>query len=187
MNSLSCAELVRRVLAGTCEAFGVLYGRYYDFIRNCCFKIVKNPEEARDIAQATFLRALEKIQYFRPESGNKKSFRKWVWRIAFNQSIDYLRFESREKETTRTAFEKGNIGSSKEPDPGKSVQDKERRGFLLETISRLPEITKKCVVSHYLLGLTYNDTAIAHTLTINQVLHQLDVGRRVLRGKLRGI
>jgi RNA polymerase sigma-70 factor (ECF subfamily) len=184
LESLSCAEMVKRLLAGISGAFGMLYGRYYSFVRNTCLKIVNNKEMADDLTQATFLRALEKIQYFQAKSGTK-SFRKWIWKIAFRQSIDHLRFLSLDNKAITIALKRGMITATGELNPGKSAQKKEHMDILLDAVSRLPELTRNCIISHYFLGLKYVDICTAYCLTENQVTHQLFVGRRILTWKLR--
>lgn len=182
----TCHELVKLFLQGTSDAFGVLCGKYYGFIRNTCFKIIKNEETTSDLVQETFSHALAKLHYFKVKSG-EKSFKKWIWRIALNVSIDYLRSLQRDKEAVKKAFAKENIGISKEPSPDKSAQDEERKELLMAAISELPDITRKCFISHYVIGLSYAEICEDFALTKNQLTHQLDIGRRILAKKLKKI
>ena len=80
-------ELVGQSLAGSLEAFeGLVYrheARIYRFLCQRCH----NAEDARDLTQATFVSAFRHLRQFKLQ----RSFRSWLFRIARNKSIDFLR------------------------------------------------------------------------------------------------
>jgi RNA polymerase sigma-70 factor (ECF subfamily) len=73
-------ELVRRARTGDFRAFSELIERYRSRIFGLALKLAKNREDAEDIFQDTFLKAIDNIQKFRAES----SFGTWLYTICVN-------------------------------------------------------------------------------------------------------
>ena len=67
-----------------------LYDLYYRAVYNSIIRIVKDPMEAEDLMQDTFLNAFTKIDRFRSES----SFGTWIKKIAINRSLNALKKHS---------------------------------------------------------------------------------------------
>lgn len=81
------AELVARVQGGETTAYGALVLKYQDRIFNTCWRICGHLEDARDLTQDAFVKALEGIASFRQESG----FYTWVFRVAVNLALSHRR------------------------------------------------------------------------------------------------
>jgi RNA polymerase sigma-70 factor (ECF subfamily) len=73
-------ELVRKAQAGDFEAFTALIDEYRPKIYRLAQKLAKNNQDAEDVLQETFLKAIDKIGQFRAES----SFGTWLYTIAVN-------------------------------------------------------------------------------------------------------
>jgi len=84
-------ELVEQVKAGRIEAFGELVEKYQDRVFNAAWRICGHLEDARDITQEAFVKALESIGSFRQQSG----FLTWVYRIAVNLALSHRRKQKR--------------------------------------------------------------------------------------------
>src|SRR3989344_1152627 len=76
-------DLVRRAQVGDNEALGILFEKYRLKSTRTAFCILNNSEEAKDAAQSTFLKMVEKIKTFKGDSG----FYTWITRIAINVSL----------------------------------------------------------------------------------------------------
>lgn len=74
-------------LAGDQQAFRQLIVNHKDMIYTIALKILKNPEEAEDVAQMVFIKAFQKIETFKRTA----LFSTWLYRIAYNLSISALR------------------------------------------------------------------------------------------------
>ena len=57
-------ELVRRAQGGAAEAFAELVARYQDRVYNTCYRLCHNHDDALDLTQTTFVRALENLPRF---------------------------------------------------------------------------------------------------------------------------
>jgi RNA polymerase sigma-70 factor (family 1) len=69
------------------KTFGQLVNQYKERIYLVVLRIVKNRDEAKDIAQEAFVKAYQNRQSFRAES----SFYTWVYRIAVNLALNYIK------------------------------------------------------------------------------------------------
>ena len=83
------AELFRRAQSGDRGAFGQIVLLFQDRLYNAILRMVGDPDEARELTQETFTRALVKIESFRGESGPYT----WLFRIAVNLSISQLQLK----------------------------------------------------------------------------------------------
>src|SRR5688572_6635877 len=81
------AELLRKAQRGDRGAFGQIVVLYQDRLYNALLRVIGDPEEARELTQETFTRALVKIDSFRGEAGPYT----WLFRIGVNLAISQLR------------------------------------------------------------------------------------------------
>lgn len=81
------AELVRRLTDGDNTAFRELVTLYQGMVYKTCFHLLRQPEDAEDIAQDVFIEVYESIGQFR----NQSKLSTWLYRIAINKSLNQLR------------------------------------------------------------------------------------------------
>jgi RNA polymerase sigma-70 factor, ECF subfamily len=79
-------QLVARAVEGDWEAFEALVTLHERRIYHIAFRILANTQDAEDVLQETFLKAIEHLEQFRQES----SFFTWIVRIAFNTSLQLV-------------------------------------------------------------------------------------------------
>lgn len=87
VSSEKLAETVEQARAGELEAFNELFASYSARICTYLARMVGNDEEGRDLAQETFLKAWVTL----PEVRDASRFVSWLYRIATNVALDYLR------------------------------------------------------------------------------------------------
>lgn len=80
--------IIQQVLAGNTDAFDQLIEKYYNELFVFIHNQVNNVETTRDILQEVFMRLYQKLGKYNP---NKASFRTWMYRVAGNYTISYLR------------------------------------------------------------------------------------------------
>lgn len=90
------AALVQRCRDGDGEGFAALVRQYERPVFNLAFRMLGDREEARDVAQAAFLKALESLHRFDP----RYRFFSWLYRIAMNEALDVLGRRGRQTELT---------------------------------------------------------------------------------------
>ena len=94
-------HLVRQTLEGDREAFGRLYDLYLPRIYRYLYHRTFHRETAEDLTSRCFLKALEKLESYRPDRG---SFSAWLYRIAANSLVDHFRRKGR-RETVSSVWE----------------------------------------------------------------------------------
>ncbi len=85
------ARLVEDVRRGDRDAFGELVTRYERRLIRVILRFVPDVEQARDLAQETFLRAYRRLDQF----DSSRRFGPWLFRIGVNYTLDYLRKRKR--------------------------------------------------------------------------------------------
>jgi RNA polymerase sigma-70 factor (ECF subfamily) len=86
-ENLDEQEVIRACLEGDRQAFEKIVERYRDKVYWTAFNLVLDSEDARDVAQQSFIKIWKSL----PEYDFEKSFSGWVSKIAANSAIDFLR------------------------------------------------------------------------------------------------
>jgi RNA polymerase sigma factor (sigma-70 family) len=84
-------DLVDRVKRGEVEAYEELMRRYHKKIAGLVYNMTSNREDTEDLVQDVFLKAFTSIKLFKGDS----SFYTWLYRIAVNRSINFLKKRKR--------------------------------------------------------------------------------------------
>jgi RNA polymerase sigma-70 factor (ECF subfamily) len=186
MNDTTDAELIRRVLAGEGAAYRPLVERYQNRVHAMVYGVVRNPEDARDIVQNTFVKAYRNLSGFRIES----SFYTWVYRIAMNLAIDHVRKNKRRK---TTGFDEA-VGARDddgailevhhEDSPQRALQRKELQQRILAALDTLSEEHREIILLREVEGLSYKEIADAMGVPEGTVMSRLFYARKKLQGIL---
>ncbi|MHB8671844.1 MAG: RNA polymerase sigma factor [Acidimicrobiales bacterium] len=133
------ATLVLAVQGGDTAAFSELFRRHYQSVRRACARRLLDVAEAEEVAQATFVRALERID----QCGGERNFGAWVQVIGHRLCMDTIRSRSRvtpQEEPVRADRPAAADG------PEESVLGGERRRHLAIALSTLPERQRQVVI-----------------------------------------
>ena len=90
MNALPDSHLIERFQAGESRVFDQFYYRHHDRIHGVIHATISNPEDAGDLTQEVFSKAYQGLEHFKNES----ECYTWLYRIAVNYCIDYIRRQS---------------------------------------------------------------------------------------------
>ncbi|MFP4072351.1 MAG: RNA polymerase sigma factor [Desulfovibrionales bacterium] len=85
------SSIIKAVLSGDSEAYGLLVEQFQRPIYNLMFRTTRSPEDAADLTQETFIKGFEKLGTFK----TGKSFFSWIYAIGINHSRDFLRRNTR--------------------------------------------------------------------------------------------
>lgn len=78
---------INQILNGNTNAFASLVDRYKDMVYTLTLRMLKNREEAEEVAQDTFIKVYKSLSKFKGDS----KFSTWVYKIAYNTSLDRLK------------------------------------------------------------------------------------------------
>lgn len=87
-------ELIRRIKRKDNEAISTMVNQNQTDVLKTAIAFVPNIDDARDISQEVFLKAINKMSKFRGQS----SLKTWLHRITINESLNYLRKQKRKRE-----------------------------------------------------------------------------------------
>lgn len=82
--------MVAQAKEGNQEAFSKLYERYFKMVHKVCESISKNRDIADELTQEVFMKLQKRIQSFKGDS----AFSTWLYRVASNEALMYLRTRS---------------------------------------------------------------------------------------------
>jgi RNA polymerase sigma-70 factor (ECF subfamily) len=168
-----------------------LVSRYSGEVYGLLYRLTSNSDEASDLTQDTFLKALVAVRKFRGES----SLRTWLFRIAINESRNRHRWWKRRSRDTTISLDAA-IGNSAMTvaetvaDAGESAEDatvrRERERALEAALLELPDAFREAVILRDVEGLSYEETAAALGTSLGTVKSRIARGREELRRRLRG-
>jgi RNA polymerase sigma-70 factor (ECF subfamily) len=183
---LTDQDVVLRARSGQEAAYRELIRRYERPIFALLFRMVRDRELAEDLAQETFVKALNAIESYRPEF----KFSSWIFKIANNAAIDHLR--RRELDTLSldgsphaetpeamqaTALQ---IGARQES-PLDTVEAKELGGAIEAAIGSLRPEYRSCILLRHVEGRAYEEIAEILNLPLGTVKTYIHRARNELR------
>jgi RNA polymerase sigma-70 factor, ECF subfamily len=172
--------LVGRAAQGDRDAFGVLVRRHQARIFNLAYQVVRNREDALDVAQEAFVKAYTSLPGFKGEA----SFSTWIHRIAVNLAIDCLRRRRRTDPTPyddqRALHEVGEDGPAAPDDPASALESTQVRGLLAQGIAVLPPAQRAVLVLREIEGLSYDEISRTVGCSLGTVMSRLFYARRKL-------
>jgi len=181
---------IENLKTGDEAAFETLIDRYSGDIYALLYRLTENPEEASDLTQDTFLRAVRSIKTFRGESELKT----WLFRIAINESRNRFRWWKRRKRDLTISLD-ATIGESDTRisdtladhsiSPEESALSHEREAAINTALLEIQEVYREAIVLCDVEGLSYEETAAALGIGIGTVKSRISRGREELRRRLK--
>jgi RNA polymerase sigma-70 factor (ECF subfamily) len=178
--------LIESALGGNQGAYKELMERHRSAIYHIVLKIVRDREAVEDLVQETFMKAFASLATYRSEY----KFSTWLYRIAANAAIDYLR-KKRLKTLSLDAPVHGSddMGSIDIPDysysPEKEIEEREKRISINDAIDSLPEKYRLVIVYRHKDDKSYEEIAEALDIPIGTVKARIFRARELLKKKLR--
>ena len=181
---VSDTDLVARAAAGEGDCFDVLVGRYHRPIANFIFRMVSNYETSLDLTQEVFIKVYGSLGRYNPEF----KFSTWIYKIASNTAIDYLRKQS--VTTSPLYLVSGNDEEfelpipAKGPSPERALERTERSAQIEEAISKLPHRYRELIVLRHVSELSYDEIAEVTGLPLGTVKNRIFRAREAMRKHL---
>ena len=79
--------LINQIVEGDTNSFTVLVDRYKDLVFTLALRMLKNREEAEEVAQDTFIKTYKALDKFKGDS----KFSTWIYRVAYNSCLDRIK------------------------------------------------------------------------------------------------
>jgi len=191
-TELNDAQLLKRFKQGDEAAFERLVDRYRLPLFNYIYRLVGDKHNAEDLFQDVFVRMFNAISDYQEQG----KFASWIFGIANNLAIDFLRKKGRQKflfvENIMPDSEKNYLDSV--PDLSCSPQDfieqKELQEILKHAINQLPIAQRQVLLMREHSNLSFKEIAEILDCSINTVLGRMRYAlfnlRNILQKQLKG-
>ncbi len=171
-------EWVAAALDGDNKAFGKLVERYQKKVYGLAFGILRNREDAWDVAQDAFVKAYKNLGTF---EGNA-AFYTWLYRITYNLSLDVLRSKGRRQteELTEQTQEAAGDETGRPEHPSETAERRELADVVKTAMTKLTEKHRAIIVLREIEGLSYEEMAEVLQISKGTVMSRLFHARRNL-------
>lgn len=181
--------LVERARNGDTEAFNELVIRYRERVYAMIYHLVRNEQDAWDVSQEAFVRAWKAMGRFQAKS----SFYTWLYRIAHNAAIDWIRrsppladsLDDPDRNTDPTPAPGQNVAPTPAPSPDDQAERRDLRGEIDRALATLSEEHRAVVVLKEFDGLSYKEIAEVTDTSIGTVMSRLFYARKKLQTLLK--
>src|SRR6266702_2677499 len=151
-NPLEELDLVQRAQRGDIAAYDDLVRRYQERIYATVYHMTANHEDASDLAQETFIKGYQALKSFKGDA----SFYTWVYRIAVNKTINFLK--QRKARSGQMSLNDLDFNAEHDPDLIALIADKNPRRdlTLVELQEKLNAALQKLSETHKLIITLHN-------------------------------
>ena len=173
INTMTDHELVTLYENGNDNAFDILLARHQEYVYSYILFLVRKREDADDIFQETFTRAITAIREHRYQSTGK--FNAWLIRIAHNLAIDHARSCTADLYSSRDAFSSNVLNNLKYSEKCQESQIIEQQNLdtLKQMLSYLPENQQEIVFLRFYEDLSFREIAEQKEISINTALGRM--------------
>lgn len=164
------------------KAYAELLQKYKESIFYMMLKMVKNQDDADDLTIEAFGKAFNRLHQYTPDF----AFSTWLFRIATNNCIDFIRKKRMITFSLDKKFEDSEGNQSnfdvKEPnlDPEERIIRKQKIRIMREIVDQLKPRYKELIVLRYFRELSYEEIAETTELPLGTVKAQLFRARDML-------
>jgi RNA polymerase sigma-70 factor (ECF subfamily) len=183
MEAFADDQLVAHARKGDVDAFTELARRHQQKIFQTVLWMTKDQQDADDLCQETFLHAYKHLKKFK----QKSSFYTWIYRIAVNLTLNFLKKKMRENKRSSMPVEdcfREDIGSTYAFSPEKSSLRKELRQKLKQAIDTLPDPYKMSFVLVAFQGISHSQASEVMGCSESTISWRMFKARKMLQSKL---
>jgi RNA polymerase sigma-70 factor, ECF subfamily len=184
-DSLEIDRLVALAIKGDQEAFGQVVQTYYSRVYSVIYRVVNHPEDARELTQTAWVKAWQRLGDYKQEA----RFYTWVYRIAVNTALDFLRRKKRRPETPLEplSHEGDEIVMERQREladertPGDDLHQKEIRQAFDQALGKLSPEHRTALVLREVEGMSYEEIARVMKSRTGTVMSRLFYARKALQ------
>jgi RNA polymerase sigma-70 factor, ECF subfamily len=178
MTDSSDGDVVRRVLTGDHDAFGILVDRYQDRLLAYVLYMGFGVAEAYDIVQDGYIRAFRHLR----RCGDPDRFEGWLFRIVAN--LCRTAGKRRTNRATEPLHALGSVLEADGPGPEEQLDASLARARIRRALDAMPDDQREALVLMYLQGYSVQEIAERSGASVSAVKMRLKRGRDALRQDL---
>lgn len=172
-------QLVETIREGDTDAFEQLVRRKTSKVYALCYRIIGNPEDAKDISQLVFIKLWENLEKY----DSKYAFDTWLYRMVTNVAIDFIR--NRQSRDNAVNSNLRLIKTSTDPEQGLHFQRKEIESVFNDIASVLSPKQKTIFVMREMEDLASSEIAKILGCRESTVRNHLFNARKLMQQQLQ--
>ncbi len=175
MNHQSDQYYINQVLDGRVNAFSVLVERHKNLVYTIAYRMIKNKEQAEEVAQDSFIKAFKSLSNYRGDA----KFSTWLYTIVYRKSLDAIK--SAKRMVTSELIEEISEGEIEMVGDALSyLQAKERKEIISDSIMKLPKDEAAIITLYYFEEKSVKEIVEIIGLTADNVKIKLYRSRKKL-------
>lgn len=160
-------------MKGDRRAFETLLVRYEKPVYNAAYRMLHNRDDARDVTQTVFLKVYENLDQYNPAH----RFFSWVYRIALNESINWLKKSNRQEALDYEAEDQGD-------GPEAMANDQQLGEGMEAALMRISSDYRAVIILKHVLGCSYIEISEVLDIPEKKVKSRLYTARQLLQESL---
>ena len=182
MSSTKDQFYIDKVLQGNTSSYNYLVNNYKDMVYTIAIKIVRNREDAEEVAQDSFIKAFQKLNSFKGES----KFSTWLYTIVYRTAISKIR-KNKIETTDIDDFIMENHSVDFSFPQMDLLKAEEQKKYVKHAIDSLPELDALLITLFYLNENTFDEIIEITGLTKTNIKVRLFRARKKLYKELSQI
>ncbi len=177
---LTDGELIEKAIGGREDGFEELVRRYQRPITGYVYRMLNNYDAALDVTQEVFIKVYNSLEKYSAEY----KFSTWLYRIAHNAAIDWMRRNSTNQQSIEAQNEDGSYQlqiESPQPTPEQERERSEWRSEIEAVVKCLPTVYRELILLRHTRDLSYDEIAAITNLPLGTVKNRLFRAREMMR------
>lgn len=172
---------LKKLLSGDEKAFEEFIKENQAKVYRVALSMVRNPQDAEDIAQETFVKVYMSLSSF----AGRSEITTWVYRIAYNLSIDFLKKHGKRAKITKTLDDPDDTELLELSDdsflPEDAFEKKEVKKDIYDALQSLPDEQRELIELKDIHGFSYEEIAEMLSIKEGTLKSRLNRGRLALK------
>lgn len=173
MNKTDDLYYIEAVRKGNVEAFSFLLEKYQNMVYSLALKLLKNAEDAEEMAQDTFIKAYQKLDTYE----GKSKFSTWLYSITYNACISELR----KRRIEFKSLDDRQISDQDEQkmyDYYRETKKEDQEKYLNLALEKLPEDDQVLVMLYYYENQSMDEISAITNLTVSNIKVKIHRARK---------
>ncbi|MBA3785692.1 MAG: sigma-70 family RNA polymerase sigma factor [Acidobacteria bacterium] len=180
IKTLTDVELIANAISGYEDGFEELVRRYQRPITSYVYRMLSDYEAALDVTQEVFIKVYNSLEKY----SSDYKFSTWLYRIAHNAAIDYMRRNSVNLQSLETETEDGTYQlqiKDERPTPEQEREHTEWRNEIEAVVHCLPAAYRDLIILRHSRDMSYDEIAEITCLPLGTVKNRLFRAREMMR------
>ena len=180
LRTLTDGELIAKAISGREDGFEELVRRYQRPITSYVYRMLGNYDASLDVTQEVFIKVYNSLEKYSSEY----KFSTWLYRIAHNAAIDYMRRNSVSQQSIESENADGTYQlqlESPQPTPEQERERSEWRTEIDSVVKCLPVVYRELILLRHTQDLSYDEIAEVTNLPLGTVKNRLFRAREMMR------